>query len=587
MLGDPRPDQLFDRSLRPSHSLLLVGHDRRTRPAPTQCAGLPNLTSIIGGARQRQYAQPEMATALRESSTLGEDFLRRLLGATTVGAAAQAAVDTVRDALDLDAGWSGIVSGDALTMAAYSGLRTAEMTALWKLKVGQGVGGRVARDGRTIAVRDYLHDPRRVPVMKNLIDDEGIRAAICAPLAAGADVLGVVYAASRQVRDWTPEECRFVTGVAHDTAVALVRIREQHRVEETARGLILIRAVARSGDAGAGISILAHHLGMRVELLALGGAVLREASPGTRPQATVRLQVGVGEPELGALRISGERALTAAERELVTVCGDVVAVELARERAALQTELRVQGEFLDDLLEGRLEDRDAIRARAALLGVDLAVPRYVACIGQHGAGTITRRTLTRVERALKRRFPDAMALPREGDLVLLLAPGDAEARDVERALREVAADGLAGGLGQLCLALDDYADACGEAAAALDLARRRPAPGEVLTPADLGLYGLLARGSTRQSLESIVAGALGPLLASDADGGSEYVKTLDAYLANDRHLEPTAQALHVHPNTVRYRLAKVQELLSVSLRDVDDRFLLELALRVRAALERA
>lgn len=42
----------------------------------------------------------------------------------------------------------------------------------------------------------------------------------------------------------------------------------------------------------------------------------------------------------------------------------------------------------------------------------------------------------------------------------------------------------------------------------------------------------------------------------------------------------------MHPNTVRYRLAKVQELLGVSLRDVDDRFLLELALRVRAALDR-
>jgi DNA-binding PucR family transcriptional regulator len=42
----------------------------------------------------------------------------------------------------------------------------------------------------------------------------------------------------------------------------------------------------------------------------------------------------------------------------------------------------------------------------------------------------------------------------------------------------------------------------------------------------------------------------------------------------------------VHPNTVRYRLAKVQELLGVSLRDVDDRFLLELALRVHAAFDR-
>jgi len=90
----------------------------------------------------------------------------------------------------------------------------------------------------------------------------------------------------------------------------------------------------------------------------------------------------------------------------------------------------------------------------------------------------------------------------------------------------------------------------------------------------------------RPSLEAMVDDALGPLLEADAAGGSEYVKTLDAYLATDRHLERAAESLHVHPNTVRYRLAKVQEALRVNLRDVDDRFVLELALRVKAALAR-
>src|SRR5206468_1782969 len=123
--------------------------DRGMRPGRAQCAPVPNLAAIVGGALQPHICSKEMVGALRES-TLGEDFLRRLLGATTVGAAAQAAVDTVREALDLEVAWSGIVSGDALTMAAYSGLRTAEMTALWRLKVGQGVGGRVAKEGRTI-----------------------------------------------------------------------------------------------------------------------------------------------------------------------------------------------------------------------------------------------------------------------------------------------------------------------------------------------------------------------------------------------------------------------------------------------------
>jgi DNA-binding PucR family transcriptional regulator len=43
-----------------------------------------------------------------------------------------------------------------------------------------------------------------------------------------------------------------------------------------------------------------------------------------------------------------------------------------------------------------------------------------------------------------------------------------------------------------------------------------------------------------------------------------------------------ARALHVHPQTARYRLAQLRELLGDQLDDPDARFELELALRSRA-----
>ena len=42
-----------------------------------------------------------------------------------------------------------------------------------------------------------------------------------------------------------------------------------------------------------------------------------------------------------------------------------------------------------------------------------------------------------------------------------------------------------------------------------------------------------------------------------------------------------AQALHVHPQTVRYRLAQLREAFGDDLDDPDARFELELALRAR------
>jgi hypothetical protein len=57
---------------------------------------------------------------------------------------------------------------------------------------------------------------------------------------------------------------------------------------------------------------------------------------------------------------------------------------------------------------------------------------------------------------------------------------------------------------------------------------------------------------------------LAPL--AGADSARELIGTLRAYLACDMHVERTATRLFVHQNTVRYRLARFEELTGSSLR---------------------
>jgi DNA-binding PucR family transcriptional regulator len=63
--------------------------------------------------------------------------------------------------------------------------------------------------------------------------------------------------------------------------------------------------------------------------------------------------------------------------------------------------------------------------------------------------------------------------------------------------------------------------------------------------------------------------------------------TLASWLAHQRLTPRIADELHVHPQTERYRVAKLRELLGDALETPDGRFELELALRVRAALDDA
>jgi DNA-binding PucR family transcriptional regulator len=60
----------------------------------------------------------------------------------------------------------------------------------------------------------------------------------------------------------------------------------------------------------------------------------------------------------------------------------------------------------------------------------------------------------------------------------------------------------------------------------------------------------------------------------------ELAQTLRAYLDSFGEVATAAQQLHVHPNTVRYRVRRIEKLLSTSLADPDVRLLLSLGLRV-------
>jgi hypothetical protein len=82
----------------------------------------------------------------------------------------------------------------------------------------------------------------------------------------------------------------------------------------------------------------------------------------------------------------------------------------------------------------------------------------------------------------------------------------------------------------------------------------------------------------------LVARRLAPLGAV-ADGDRErLLETLAAWFAHQRHTPGIAAELHVHPQTVRYRIGKLRELLGDALDTPEGRFELELALRARLAL---
>jgi hypothetical protein len=80
----------------------------------------------------------------------------------------------------------------------------------------------------------------------------------------------------------------------------------------------------------------------------------------------------------------------------------------------------------------------------------------------------------------------------------------------------------------------------------------------------------------------LVDDVLGPLAMVPAATRERLVETLGAWLEHQGEVRPTAQQLHVHAQTVRYRLAQLRELLGDRMGSAEGRLEVELALRARS-----
>ena len=106
--------------------------------------------------------------------------------------------------------------------------------------------------------------------------------------------------------------------------------------------------------------------------------------------------------------------------------------------------------------------------------------------------------------------------------------------------------------------------------------------GEVSDPAGLGVARLVLGGGGPEALTDFVEDVLGPVLAWDESRGSALCRTVEAWFAAGGSPSGAATRLHVHPNTVAQRLARVDELLGRGWREPARALDVQLALRVVA-----
>ena len=260
---------------------------------------------------------------------------------------------------------------------------------------------------------------------------------------------------------------------------------------------------------------------------------------------------------------------------------DTLSEEMATAYAATTEDLagdrdRAQRLLLDDLIAGRHASAGALTDRSARLGVHLPDP-YCLLVAEpttEGGPDISYEEAAGLLAALGNRGTPLSALSTvRGSRAVLLLPAAAVHRAPaaldERTWRACAITGEG---------LDRVAVAHRLAADALDTAPAHAhRPGRVLTDADAHVLALLA-GHPAATAEHIAHLVLGPLTEPDQ---RHLLQALTAYI-DAGSATAAARALHLHPQSLRYRLRRILALTSRDPRDPWQRLTLDVARTIGA-----
>jgi sugar diacid utilization regulator len=277
-----------------------------------------------------------------------------------------------------------------------------------------------------------------------------------------------------------------------------------------------------------------------------------------------------------------------------TVCG----VILGRDRIIATAASRARNDLVEGLLYARGADAEETNRWAKHVGYDCDEPHRVLSMAVAAAGDAApsasrvERALVALEQMLSLQAPAAIVAIRDSEVVTILRqaaggttnPLDDTKRLGEwsiRRLRESFPDvSLTVGVGSACRAATEIARSYADARRAVDVTRRMGRHGQLAAFEELGIHRLLLERADPSALRDFAVATFGDLVYRRP----EYLSTLACYFRENSSPQRAARRLHVHANTVTYRVRRIEHLTGLDLGNYSDRLVAQVALEILDAI---
>ena len=292
------------------------------------------------------------------------------------------------------------------------------------------------------------------------------------------------------------------------------------------------------------------------------------------------------------LVIHEQKTLSAAEDYMaIENAVSFLQMELLKRYAISQNDQTYRNEIISDLLNNRIENKEDLLQKAAILKlkptIDYQVASFTFNVSVNYLETEQQRlTQFRIffREELSRKNLTFAYLGRKDKLILII-----EKNKEERLLKDILNQALliskkrthteklqinsSISIPGSIFELADLYDQTREIQRAIELFGE---PNQLYTYKDIGIFQLLLKSTNSTELEQYIPESLLRLHQQDKD----LTKTLKTFLDTTQNYKATGDQLFIHPKTVRYRINKIKELIHINFSDPEELLQINIGLRL-------
>ncbi len=272
-----------------------------------------------------------------------------------------------------------------------------------------------------------------------------------------------------------------------------------------------------------------------------------------------------------------------------------IALDALKVTAIRDAERKNELEFYSELLLGNIKNRENIISQSRQFGLDASGSYYVIIVEMNKESIyygppesnslelskeeLEKRLFRVLQYTLEKENSGGVVVEALGSLVILarvpsqLGPEESRGYGKELLLsfKEAAGKRMEDipvymAAGDYCPDIERISACYMEAWETIDIGKKLFADSFAFTYADMAPYHMVKRFLANPGTPELFNTIYDPLLRYDREKGGELVLTLETYLECNFSRTKTAEKMHLHRNSLNYRLQKIEELLG---RDVD------------------